>query len=264
MKKCVFCLKSPPEVKISGEHVLRAKLAKIVLGAPKRTDWGQKFIDPETGELIGRQRNLPQGPFDSVVNDICKKCNEGWLNNGVEVPAEKYIEPLSIGEPLLIDDAARLYISLWASKTAAVRGLMDPHPRGIPPEHYEWIMRELTPPPFTYVWMGKCLYNPNTQTRHSRFQVIDMHSGQRSPAHATTFAIGCLVLFVVGCGSDGGQSFLAQKISALDSMQLLRLWPNGYSSYTEQLPHLSAQDVYRISSIFVPKHLEARLPTGEN
>jgi hypothetical protein len=264
MKKCVFCSKSPPEVKMSREHVLRAKLAKVVLGAPKQTDWGQKFIDPTTGELVGRQRRLPQGPFDSVVNDICKTCNEGWLNNCVEIPAEKYIEPLVIGAPLLIDGTAKSSISLWASKTAAVRGLMDPHPRGISQEHYEWIMRELSPPPFTYVWMGRCLYNPNTQVRHSRFQVTNMQTGRASPAHASTFSIGCLALFVVGCGSSAGESYLAGNISLLDSMQLMRLWPAGHTGYTEYLPYLSAQDVYNISSIFVPKHLEARMPTDQN
>lgn len=258
MKKCVFCHRSPPEVKISGEHVLRAKLAKILPTEGMSTNWAQKFICPTSGELTEKQRKIPSGPFDHKVNDVCKECNEGWLNRSIEIPAEKYIEPAIVGAPILTSPEARHFIALWAAKTAAVRGLMDPLPRGVPEDHYRWIMENLTPPPHTYVWLAKCQFIPATITRHIRFYVIDHTSNTVTPCHMTMLVIGFMALYILGCTAENNTRLeLRRTINKLDSEQIIRIWPQGVTSNTEFLPPLTKEHLRIISSPDVPNLIEA-------
>lgn len=259
MKKCVFCHRSPPEVKMSGEHVLRAKLAKILPSEGTHINWAQNYICPTSGELNEKFRKIPSGPFDQKVNDVCKECNEGWLNKSVELPCEQYIEPAILGQSFTTTGEARKYIALWASKTAAVRGLMDPKPRGIPVEHFQWIKEKLTPPPNTYVWLGKSQFTPLTVTRHLRFFVFDHNTDTATPCHITMFTIGFMTLFILGCTTEDGENSLHETIKRLDSEQIIRIWPNGVMSNTQFLPEMSKEHIYKLSSTDLPNMLHATL-----
>lgn len=242
------------------EHVLRARLSKLLPLTDAKVNWGQAFICPDTNKVTKKQRRIPNGPFDQTVNDICKECNEGWLNLKVEIPSEQYLDPLVSGDPITTDVGLRQLVSLWAAKTAAVRGLLDPKPRGIPSEHYQWIMNELSPPPHTYVWLGKSEFNPFTMTRHLRFGGWTGENFSR--CHMSTFVIGYAALFILGCEDDFGEEIVRSTVEALNSAQLVRLWPDGYTTNTADLPTLSPTHIYELSAttISMPVSLIAELP----
>ncbi len=251
MKKCVFCHRSPPEVKISNEHVLRAKLSKLLPSKNTKIFWEQKFASPNSGKITEKQRNLHIGPFDFKVNDICEICNSGWLSKSIEIPSEKYIEAAILGTPIDTTVEARHFIALWAAKTAAVRGLMDQKPRGVPEEHYTWIKENLTPPPGTFVWLGKSQNTPLGFTRHLRFTLFHP-TGTSTHHHMSMLNIGYMILFVLGCTSEENVNLFQKTINQLDSEQLIRIWPNGVTNNTSFLPEMSKEHIYRLSSAQLP------------
>lgn len=225
MKQCIFCHKSPPEVHFTKEHVLRAKLAKIVTGTPKSRRMVSTHRTEASDEFKDRVINIPQSPFNGTINLVCNECNNGWLNTKIEIPCEKYIDGLVLGNISDLDFIAKNRIALWAVKTAAVRGLVDPEPRGLPEAHYIWIKEQLTPPPFTHIWLCKTLNNTSTLTRHIRHLAFNSELNEYSPMHLSIINIGFMGLIVLGCGSQYGETVRQDFISSLQSFPAQKIWP---------------------------------------
>lgn len=259
MKRCVFCDKSAPVVSFSKEHVLRAKLAKVVIGSPNKEMWVSKSINLEN-EIILRDILLPQSPFDKTINSICETCNNGWLNQKVEIASEKYIEALILDHHIDLDFISKNRIALWASKTAAVRGLQDPKPRGMPDSHYFWIKTQLTPPPYTYVWLFKTLYNANTMTRHIRHLITDPETQITTPSHLSVINIGHMGLIILGCGLKIGEEYFSDYINKIDEMKSIKLWPSNCEPvFFENLSQIDPNVLYELTDeIIQEKHMSTR------
>lgn len=230
MKKiCIFCGKSAPEVKMSNEHVIRSFLSNHLPSPPTATTWEQTYVNPDDGSLISRVRKIPKSPLQITVNDICKTCNEGWLNLKVEQPIENQLEALIKGLPITITDEISLKISTWAAKTAMVRARQDLEPYPIPQSHHEHLMVNLTPPDGTYVWLGFTQYEPNTYIRQYKFNV-SVEDSPLERGHLTTIVIGHMGLFVLGCEGAICKEMAQPAIEYISSHDLLRLYPNGNTS----------------------------------
>lgn len=224
-KSCAFCGRSAPEVKMSKEHVLRAKLAKFDTGGTTHMDFEQKYrpLDPE-GELFARSLNIPKRHFDQTVNDVCKPCNEGWLVDDVEDPAERWIVGAMQGRRFasLTAEAARA-LALWGAKTAAVRALVDPGHRAIPKEHYAHIMTRLEPPPNTSVWLAHVDSRGIPFTRHARYGL--WRDTELVNAHLTSILLGDMAIYVLGAGDDLYWSHQENTVAAFDHHDVRQLWP---------------------------------------
>jgi hypothetical protein len=194
-----------------------------------------------------RKLRLPMGPFSQTVNDVCKQCNEGWLNKTVEQGAESALFPLILGEGLNLTLEQTAALALWAAKTAAVRALVDSQPRAIPPLHYEWLMQTHTPPPHTDVWLARSEFLSSTFTRHQRF-FFEVRADETS-MHLTTFIIGHVAFFVLGCGTEVGSALLEPVISEFDFHPILRLWPNGRVGDISNLPFFNVAKLVDLSGL---------------
>ncbi len=106
---CLFCGSS--ENKLSREHVLRDKFKLKYPATSKST-----FV-AERGD-VRRFDTIPVSQFDFVVRQVCKPCNEGWLNdmeNAVE-PAINLLSGTKLPVPIRVDA-----LGPWAVSRALLR-----------------------------------------------------------------------------------------------------------------------------------------------
>ena len=206
-----------------------------------------------------------------TVNDVCKACNEGWLDKEVEQPAETALMALMHGHPLEISSENARNLALWASKTAMVRGLMDRGQKVIPSSHYDYLMRNLAPSPGTYVWLAHIEYCSTVFTRHLRFGILPDNDTHRilvlpeddqtgiSLAHMTTFLLGHLGLYVVGVSEMTATEaiFTPELQTAWNAHPLLQIWPQvrfmdpNVPSFDWPCGQLTQERARSLSSFFV-------------
>jgi len=218
--KCPFCLKSPPEITFSKEHILRDKLNKTFPPIKKEIIWTNKALQKD-GNISEQTKTIPQGPFDRTVNSVCKTCNESWmeqLENEVEDELLSLIHG-QIAKPTL---EAQRGLARWATKTAAVYSLIhrDGQP-GFPSSHFSTLKETNEPPNLTYVWYGECGYTHNTFMRYRRSFV---GPAQDSSVYLTTIGIGQAVFFIFGSESEVAMSMLEGEVALRDIFSH-RVWP---------------------------------------
>lgn len=113
--RCVFC--ETTTGKRSGEHLLR--------------DWFNGKI-PSSTEITRRRTSggatvetfMPVSPFDMPVNDVCKRCNESWLN-GLETQVGPTLVELANRRRVTIPRELVPTLAAWCVKTALVRTCVD-------------------------------------------------------------------------------------------------------------------------------------------
>ncbi|MFD8288819.1 hypothetical protein ACFV2B_11435 [Streptomyces lavendulae] len=94
MKKCLFCGRSAPEAKMTGEHVLRRELINQVLWEAPQSRTETVHHGYSDGTQIAMSRQVPQSILNQTLKDVCGGCNNGWMNN-LEILAEKKLVPFS-------------------------------------------------------------------------------------------------------------------------------------------------------------------------
>lgn len=245
VKSCIFCKKSAPDVKISREHVLRAAFEKILPGCTG-TVLDQQTFDRNTAEITYKKRRIPQSSYNFTVNDVCKICNEGWMNVKVEIAAEKFLFPLILGNEIELSKEATDILALWAAKTAAVRSLIDAKPFAVPPEHFSWLKENLTPPPSTFIWLGRAEFTPYSWTRQRKF--ILQCNDNYVRAHMTTIVIGHVAFYILGCGNNWGEEEFISTISDLNGHPIFQIWPSTNATHFNKLPAFGPAKIKDLSS----------------
>lgn len=245
-KTCIFCGKSAPEVKMSNEHVIRSFLSNYLPNPPTSTNWHQSYRSSENGQLITQLRKIPRSPLQATSNDVCKICNEGWLNIKVEQPIENELGALIQGSQLFIQPSIALKVSTWASKTCMVRARLDKPPYPIPSVHHTHLMTHLSPPDGTLVWLGFCQFEPNTFVRQCKFMTAASDDAPKR-GHLTTIVIGHMALFILG-SEDKFNPIVQIAIDHIDGHDLLRLHPHGNTSSWPRSMPMSVDQAKSLSS----------------
>lgn len=213
--------------------------------------WNQNYMDITTETLMQADRILPHSPYDAVVGEVCKICNEGWLNEEVEKPVQTILPELAKGQFANLRNSHLNSLSLWAAKVASIRGLMDKGKRAIPREHYTWMYENREPPPNTFIWMAKCDSPLDTWTRHLRFELETNDSHIKF--HATTIVLGNLMFHIVGI-SDVPSFLDLDDIGSLfadsSSGACFLLWPNPEQNLPHNWRQMSSDEVILTSSLF--------------
>lgn len=220
VKSCVFCSKSLPAVKITKEHVLRRWL-KHSLDLPNSAYKKEGWHADSAGAKVEHFRRVPNSPFERVVNDVCKTCNEGWLEGRIEKPVGELLVHLALGCRAAIDRRSAILLAIWAAKTALVIALLERGKRVIPSAHYELMRSTLMVPPDTSIWLGTSSTDEFVVDRHLRF------GNGRLMGHQTTIAMRRTTFLISGFSEnvqDADQ--VRSELIALEGTALARLWPN--------------------------------------
>lgn len=244
---CPFCLRSPPDIKFSNEHVLRDKLNETFPPIEKSVEWANRVSKPD-GTVSLTRRRIPQGPFDRTVNSVCKQCNESWMN-ALEDEVEHSLLDLLYGRTISPPHNRRLALARWAVKTAGVYSLLhrDALP-GFPIEHFPHLRNSHEPPPFTYVWLCQSGFSHNSFMRYLRGNVP---SAPEMSFYLYTLSIGRAVFYVLGAKSQATISKLLVEVGSRDTLAE-RLWPPTENRPIERLVVQTTDEMVRFSAPIFP------------
>ena len=213
-------------MKMSKEHVIRSALRKFLpqIDSEKKALFTESYLDTKTGTPRARQYEAPVGPFDQTSNKVCKTCNETWLDNDVESPVESLLGEFMQGQIQRLDHAGACRLALWASKTAAVRTLLDRGPISLPPEHFRHIKEKLEPPPNTRVYAA--LLDESLAWDRNVRHTLTPTGRKATPSHLTTLILGKMALFVTGFSDQqAGDLRYASTFQRLKDAGAVQVWP---------------------------------------
>lgn len=179
--RCLFCASTT--AKRSREHVLRRSFKQKFASVSSLT-----FARQVDAEIELAERPITQ--FDLTVNDVCRDCNQGWLND-----LENLVEP-SIDRLIDVRNGRRLSsaeiesLGYWAF----VRSMLLTHlsPRGrVPRSLFERVYRDRRVPTGCYVQLAI--------STHSVFEAGSHQSIRLNPGDHylgfVAFGLGPLVFF---------------------------------------------------------------------
>lgn len=115
---CAFCSRSG--VSRSKEHLLR----RWFEGRIPASD-GVRIMSDQYGEGTTTSKRLltvPKSPFDITVNEICRNCNQGWMND-LESQVGDLIVELAWARRTRLTPAEVEALRFWCAKTALVKSL---------------------------------------------------------------------------------------------------------------------------------------------
>lgn len=143
--RCLFC--GSMAGKRSREHVLRRAFKTKIAPAPALA-----FSHLSGSKLELSERPISQ--FDMTVNEVCRECNQGWLNE-LENRAEPVINELlanpSSGRSPTVEQIELL--GYWAFVRSLLITYVSPRGR-VPRSVFERTYRERKVPPGCYVQVG--------------------------------------------------------------------------------------------------------------
>ncbi len=143
-RSCVFCGRTGD---MSKEHLLRRKF--IDLYEPPR-DLRYIRQDP-----LGKDfRRMPVSQFQVTINDVCRACNGGWLND-LENAVEPFLNRLIMGEPANISEHRVDHeLGLWMVTRALLRSKLDPANAHAPIELFREMFETRRAPKGTVALIG--------------------------------------------------------------------------------------------------------------
>jgi hypothetical protein len=227
-RKCAFCMKAPPEVKISRSHVIKKEFIQHLTPVLKDsfTTFDAVVIDSVTRETKRKNwRAKALSIYDVAVKDVCLVCNKGWILEDVEKPIFDVLLAVALGRPVCVPRDSARRMALWASVTALQRALTEQGERTIPADHYRWIMERLEPPPLTYVAIAR-----SSRTSHAQrlYRFGEMRDDEIIYGYQATFLMGELAVFVVGFAGES-RYVTIDDIRNLIGPSAIQLWPDPHA-----------------------------------
>lgn len=142
--RCRFC--QTTDGKRSNEHVLRRKFKKLLWTFP---DTMYTYV--ENG-MMQTSRKVPASAFDVRVNEVCKECNEGWLEE-LEDAVEPMLLTLARGKEASWEDDDWATLALWMTVRCMLRTLTDPEQNRAPKYLFQQIYKQRQiPDGFMVLW----------------------------------------------------------------------------------------------------------------
>jgi hypothetical protein len=155
---------------------------------------------PETARMFAERggKQLPDWPAMKarlVVKWLCAACNNGWMSQ-LETDTKPIVESILTDKLTVLDAAAQTTLAEWAVKTVMVLEAFYPDREWFYSDEDRREMRAArTIPPYTEVFIAKCVNQPNVYTAEKGHRTGQPNDGIR--AIATTMGFGCLGIQVV-------------------------------------------------------------------
>lgn len=226
--RCLFCRTTTG--KRSGEHVLRQWFKG-------RIETYESIRLYRTGGANGPlERGQPTTPFDQIVNEVCRDCNQGWLND-LETSVGGFLVDFANNRTTTFPEEFTEPLAMWCVTRALLRAQTDKADNQQPdPDTFHRVWEERKPPSGSRVHVARCdayLHAGGSNTSRN-FRLRDNSTGELmdlrgSRVNIVTFGLGAF-FFQVGLPSD---SKFARRTSnrymdaAADAFpgRFTRLWP---------------------------------------
>ncbi|OUD81035.1 hypothetical protein CMMCA001_05695 [Clavibacter michiganensis subsp. michiganensis] len=217
--RCRFC--QTTEGKRSNEHVLRRKFKKLMWTYP------DTFYSYAENGTVQHSRRVNATAFDVKVNEVCKACNEGWLEE-LEDDVEAMVMTLARGKTPSDEEAHWDKLALWMTVRALLRTLTDPEQSRIPKRVFESIYRDrAVPEDFIVMWARtKSYYLPGGRSM-IRWHGRKNHKAGDAPVGfdgTVSYGIGRLFFQVHICS----ESNAAKGLIAGHALHVMEVSPDAW------------------------------------
>lgn len=219
METCIFCgAHFGPERPRSDEHA-----------APK---WARKLVEDkgrahqevliETSEGQQRLYRGLRNPFTTVAVDVCKSCNEGWMNE-LEEWAERWLARPIQGLPRALRFWRQSVAAAWAVKTAMVWDAVEPDRKEIPAEVLRAFHALQSASIRQQVWIGR--YEGEHPHPYLRSAAHVLGAADAEQAHAYLSAVGIGELCFVVFGHLLLTTDAEFRLPGEHASKLVQIWP---------------------------------------
>ncbi|MGA1838749.1 hypothetical protein VD659_17655 [Herbiconiux sp. 11R-BC] len=211
---CVFC-ELPGER--SKEHILRDKFNGLI------PTFDRILLDRTVGGVRQPRQSIPLSPFMLTVNQVCKACNNGWLND-LEEEVEDLIVGLALAKTISVPIARRPRLALWMATRALLRTLQEPADGRAPRVLFNQAFRTQMSPETVFAHLAVSDEYAFPAGRCSWASIEPSTSAQNSsrPPHTSYFALvsfGIQALFFQVAIAGGSKLTTAKAAQTLDLVQ---------------------------------------------
>jgi hypothetical protein len=193
-RRCIFC--GPTKEKISGEHLWPLWVSDLFHKRPKPNQYSVVRARANVGDTKWDRGTFRSSRLDQRVNDVCERCNNGWMSDLENRYAKPVLTPMILGsaKPLTAEDLA--VINAWAMKFAFACEFIS-RERFYEQMERSRFMDTLLPPDASHIWLARFVGDARA--------VAEVHTLKyhlQSPlgtcrAEVTTFAVGQLALQIL-------------------------------------------------------------------
>jgi hypothetical protein len=192
---CVFCRRSPPDIKMSKEHIW--------------SDWLQQIIPDYGGRFEGYTTNANTAPhtYESKqgavhkkrVRVVCEDCNNGWMSKIVE-GAKPFAKKLAMGEATDLDASSQTALANWIGLAALIANRLTKSDHKLPKSDFEHFYEHHRAPAHWFVGIGSFAGTPSVCFNHAPSAVREMNGQTKGSVafvkHAFASVIGALYTIV--------------------------------------------------------------------
>ncbi len=158
-----------------------------------------QFKASQSAEVQAERRGVQLKPWrahqpELPIRCVCRPCNNGWMSQ-LEVQAQRFLQPMLIGDRCGLDMAGQTTVAVWSLKTAMVLEALDqPHQRAYSQLEREQLRTLSAIPWRTSVWLATSVdpsYFVSTKNRH-----LDAENAKNISGVSITMAFAHVVLQV--------------------------------------------------------------------
>jgi hypothetical protein len=192
---CLFCRRSPPEIKMSKEHIWSDWLPEIL---PRQHSRSEGYT---TNVGKGATYTIHQGDVGTKkVRVVCTDCNNGWMSQ-IVTAAKPYAMALISGQNIYLDQNGQRAMANWIGLSALMANQITKSRHKLPKEDIDYYYQNHLPPPHWFVGVGYFVGMRGTSFNHGLAPLValDTRSGERSTIlvkHAFAAILGNLFTLV--------------------------------------------------------------------
>lgn len=134
-----------------------------------------------------------------TVRGVCQHCNNGWMSR-LESQTKSVLQPLLMGESIVLDVSSQITIALWSLKTVMVLEALDQPRQRVYTQQEREQLRELSMIPWrSSVWLAKSVdssFFMSSKNRHFPMKETDDISGVSITMALAHFVVQVLTIRV--------------------------------------------------------------------
>jgi hypothetical protein len=230
--KCIFCKRSPPQIKMTGEHIWSDWLKTILFNPGFRTERADGLISKDGKPLPDVPvHRKPGAVHRRQAKIVCNECNGGWMKaivDAARTPAETLIR----GKPVVLNKEEQTALASWMGLSAIVVNQETRTRHKLPEADIDYMYRHHMPPPEWHIEIGRYLYGHRSDFSDNQFafSVGNPATNEYTTlfvAHSTATILGYLYIkFYCGDKRDPGLPSGDPFPGNLHRPYLIPIWPH--------------------------------------
>jgi len=231
-RQCIFC-DNPVDSK---EHIWSQWMHPFLDEGNEKKNYNRHTIirDPDGSEELTGPTGKPGGVFDIQVREVCRPCNQGWMNDR-EQEVRPFLEPMLKGEAITITSEQTAELARWCAQKFIV---MEHASRGTaltPRADREALRIGAQIPPYFRIYMGNHVSKSRSASmRHSHTLALTSEgpvpplNGMDRNIQTISLVIGKIFVHLNAARVDGFDLESTYFVSRV--WDECRIWPDPNSS----------------------------------